>query len=88
MILAVLEGVLGLQEEIRAFDHAALHGSRDSPADRCLVVVLPLIGGIDSLKALLQGKFHKSLGALLLPSRSIEETGEAFARLFPELWHQ
>src|SRR6186713_383882 len=85
MILAVLKGVLGLQEEILPLDQAALDSSRDSLTDRCFVVVLPLIGGIDAAKALFEGKFHERLGAVLLPSRSVQETGEAHATLFREM---
>jgi hypothetical protein len=54
MILPGAEGKLGLQEQIASGRQAALNGGFHGTTHRRLVVVPPLVSGVDAAKSLLQ----------------------------------
>src|SRR5439155_181167 len=62
VILPLAEGELGLQEEIISGDKPAGDRRRDGLPDRRLVIVPPLVSGVDAAKYLLEGEFGQPPG--------------------------
>ena len=76
MILSATESELGLQEQIRSRYQPVCDGSRDRLPHGGLMIVAPLVGGIDAAKALLQRQLRKPLRIVLFPRGAIEEMGD------------
>ena len=79
VILPAPEGELGLQEQVVPRHQAAPDRRRDGLADRRLVVMAALVGGIDAAKALLQGQLGQALRLVLLPGGPVQEAGHSNA---------
>jgi hypothetical protein len=75
MIMSAPESELGLQEQIFAGQQATLNRRQNCLADRRLVVVPALIGGIDASKSLFEGEFREALRIVLFPGRPIQKPG-------------
>ena len=89
VILPPLEGELGLQKQVVPSYQAVGDGDRDGSADRGLIVMAALVGGIDAPEALPQGELGQALCLLLLPGGPVKEAGDsnAFDRQGPGI-HQ
>jgi hypothetical protein len=76
MILSPLERELGLQEQVRARQQAALDRPRDRLADGGFVVMAALVGGVDASETLSQGELGQVLRIIFFPGGSIQEAGQ------------
>ena len=77
MVLPPAEGELGLQEQLVSRHQTAADRSPNSAADRRLVVMSALVGGVDASKSLPEGQRGQTLGVVLLPGGAIEEAGHS-----------
>ena len=73
MILARPIGKLRLQEKVGTRDDAIAIGRRQPFPDSGLVIMPPLVGGVDSAETRAQRRFYQRGGAVFLPGCSVQE---------------
>jgi hypothetical protein len=73
MVLPPAKRELGLQKQVLARHPSALDRSGQGPPDRRFIIMLPLVGGIDAAKPLLDRQLGQALRVVLFPSRAIQE---------------
>src|SRR5262245_52428034 len=77
MILPAPESEFSLQEEVLAGDQSALQRRPDAFPDRGFVIVAPLIGRVDSPKALLKSQLDQFPCPVLFPGGAIQKARHA-----------